>query len=151
MSKITFFFLLVLFLFMPAILNGAEEPTLKDVLDNEEQSKEAVESTEPLAALGPTDDYNRGAPRSSLQGFLDTARSGDFERALTIADKCLKPNGIVYARGTLQDPGKVCLPNYHNYNILDKFDEAGFRTKLNNKCYNDFYNVVIWERKEQEK
>jgi len=86
MSKMAFFFILVLFLFTPAILNGAEEPTLKDVLDNEEQSKEAVESTEPLAALGPTDDYNRGVPRSSLQGFLDTARSGDFERAANYLD-----------------------------------------------------------------
>lgn len=39
------------------------------------------------------------------------------------------------------------LPNYHGYNIIDKFIEIGFIPLLN-ECYpKQCYNVIIWKRK----
>jgi MscS family membrane protein len=104
MRKMAFFFLFIQFLFMPAILNGAEEPTLKDVLDSEKQAKETAENAKKTATLSgvsvPNDDYNRGVPRSSVQGFLETARRGDFERAAHYLDMRYLPYDMDAGQGT---------------------------------------------------
>ena len=36
--------------------------------------------------VGPVDDYARGVPRSTMRGYLESARAGDFERAARYLD-----------------------------------------------------------------
>ena len=84
-----FSFFVILALWVPAVLDSAQEPTLKDVMDTSEQKDE--QSSEQVKAkqselLAPTDDFDRGVPRSSVQGFLKAANEGDFERAVNYLD-----------------------------------------------------------------
>jgi MscS family membrane protein len=45
------------------------------------------EKTPPVQAiLGPVDDYDRGVPRTSVMGFLEAARKGNYERAAQYLD-----------------------------------------------------------------
>jgi len=84
--------LLSIALLLAAVANSAP-PTLKEVLETEDSAQEAKEDSIQETATaaqtdlsGPTDDYNRGTPRSSMQGFLDAARDSDFERAAHYLD-----------------------------------------------------------------
>ena len=89
--KLVLFFF-VSFLLIPAVLNGAEEPTLKDVLGDGTQAEAEAEAengdqeTPPPVLKDPVDDYNRGIPRSSVEGFLEAGRAKDYERAANYLD-----------------------------------------------------------------
>ena len=55
---------------------------------NQSNSDEGAKQPEPqkVKLPGPTDEFNRGVPRSSLKGYLKAARDGDFERAAKYLD-----------------------------------------------------------------
>lgn len=77
---------------------------------------------------------------------LDEIPRGDFDRLLDIINTCINKDGIIYSRGTIQNPGKMKLPNYHGYNIVNKFDEIGFKPVINDYYPSHSYNVIIWKR-----
>ncbi len=61
----------------------AQEPNVKDVLQQEEEEDQA-EAQQPTQ--GPLDEFDRGTPRSSYLGFAEAAREGDYERAAEYLD-----------------------------------------------------------------
>jgi MscS family membrane protein len=78
-------------------VHAQEEPTLKDVLGDEEVPEEAPEATQPAPQApptpaaaappaGPVDDFDRGVPRTSLRGFFEAGDAGDWERAAEYLD-----------------------------------------------------------------
>jgi len=80
--------------------------------------------------------------------ILDELPKGDFERLLNVAQKSLKTKGIIYARGTIRNPGKINLPNYHGFDIHDKFREIGFVPVVNDYYSSQLYNVIVWRRED---
>jgi MscS family membrane protein len=75
------------------------QPTLKEVLEHgkpkDTQGDEATKS-EPKA---PVDELNRGAPRTSIEGFLVASRAGDWERAAKYLDLRQLPQREVEQKG----------------------------------------------------
>jgi MscS family membrane protein len=57
------------------------------------------ETTPGPAARGPADDYGRGTPRSAMLGYLEAARSGDYERAASYLDLRSVPRAARETRG----------------------------------------------------
>ena len=68
---------------------------------NSEESKDA-KPPEPkkIKPLGPADEFDRGVPRSSLKGYLKTARDGDFERAAKYLDLRYLPSWMDERQGS---------------------------------------------------
>jgi MscS family membrane protein len=81
-----------------------EEPTLKDML-GVDQTEEAVETSDaevtpaPVASAGPVDDYDRGVPRTSVEGFRDAAEKGDWKRAAEYLDLRKLPGDMDASQG----------------------------------------------------
>ena len=80
---------------------------------------------------------------------LDGLPKGDFDRLLHLVSRSLKPEGIVYARGSLQYKSFTEMPNYHGYDVFEKFRELGFETESNDYYPSQCYNVVVWRRSER--
>ncbi len=74
----------VVVLALAVLLGGAPAPAQAPAATQDEATEESAESKqtqEPGPAVGPADPLDRGVPRSAMQGFLDAARSDDFEKA----------------------------------------------------------------------
>ena len=61
----------------------AQQPTAKELLKgtpSESETKamppDAAQGASPRAPKGPQDDFNRGLPRTSVQGFLEAGQAG---------------------------------------------------------------------------
>jgi len=67
-----------------AMAQSAVQKVIKDA-SKEEKTAEKPEPQEAPPA-GPTDEYDRGTPRSSFQGFLKAAEDGDFKKAANYLD-----------------------------------------------------------------
>jgi MscS family membrane protein len=88
------------------ISHAAEQPTIKDVMQGS-----GVDKTKPVekSALtktdvsqpppGPKDEFNRGVPRTSVEGFLTATRKGDNERASEYLDLRNLPRGLSKSDG----------------------------------------------------
>ncbi len=65
---------------------AGEQPTVKELVDPE-SAETAAEKPEPEKAPapgptpGPADEFNRGVPRTSVEGFQEAAEAEDWERA----------------------------------------------------------------------
>jgi len=89
------------------------QPTLKEVLEktaqDEEETQKPAEATSeagkpettkpasqsaPITKYIPQDEFNRGVPRKSIHGFLETARERDFEQAAAYLDLRNLPGNI---------------------------------------------------------
>jgi MscS family membrane protein len=95
-------------LLLGLVAAGAEEPTVKKLLEGGEteapaQAADAEEPTAPSeeppappveAPLGPVDDFDRGVPRTSGEGFLEAADAADWERAAEYLDLRDPPPGV---------------------------------------------------------
>jgi hypothetical protein len=66
-------------------------PSLKEML--EKRSKETVAVERPTAAV-PEDPFGRGTPRSSVRGFLSSAKDRDYVRAAEYLDLRNLPPGM---------------------------------------------------------
>jgi MscS family membrane protein len=66
-----------------------------------EPAAPAPSAAEPAPQLpqGPEDPYDRGTPRGAMVGFLETARSGDWERAVEFLDLRSIPSDERATRG----------------------------------------------------
>lgn len=73
----------LLLLAVPASRSVAQ-PTLKEVLEHgKEEPADAPKQEEPK---GPVDEFDRGTPQTSMEGFLAATRDGDYERAAEYLD-----------------------------------------------------------------
>jgi len=76
------------------------QPTVKDVLEHGAKH-------EPAGALkaekpgGPVDEFGRGTPRTSMEGFLAANRAGDYERAAEYLDLRRLPEGKAQQEGPI--------------------------------------------------
>ncbi|HSA86906.1 MAG TPA: mechanosensitive ion channel family protein [Nitrospira sp.] len=71
-------------------------PSLKEML--EKRSKETVAAERPTAAV-PEDPFGRGTPRSSVRGFLSSAKDRDYVRAGEYLDLRNLPPGMTEEQG----------------------------------------------------
>ena len=83
---------------------NAAEPKVKDLVGGPEKGDVAEETVEkakaPAPTPGPPDDFNRGVPRSSVEGFISAADQGDWERAAEYLDTRRMPRGFTKHRGS---------------------------------------------------
>jgi MscS family membrane protein len=102
-----FGWLLGLIVLLPLAGASAQEPTLKDVLagDQEEAAPAPTPEEKPAAApalapMGPLDEFDRGVPRTSVEGFTAAALAADWERAVEYLDLRSLPPGMDEYEGT---------------------------------------------------
>jgi MscS family membrane protein len=75
-------------LVVPAV-EGATETRPRSVANTASKGAALSQPEKPppvLTVLGPEDAYDRGVPRTSVMGFLQAARKGDYERAAQYLD-----------------------------------------------------------------
>jgi MscS family membrane protein len=76
--------------------SAAAQPAIKAITDEKPQASliPPAEPKKPSAPAGPTDDFDRGVPRSSVQGFLDAADKRDWDRAAQYLDVRKLPHSL---------------------------------------------------------
>jgi MscS family membrane protein len=84
----------------------AAEPKVRDLVQGpgegsvaEEAVEKPVEKAVPAPKPGPRDDFDRGVPRTSIEGFLEAAEKGDWERAAEYLDTRRLPRGFTGEEG----------------------------------------------------
>ena len=79
----------------------AQQPTLKEVIGGEKKQEQVTEQPEQKKTqpTSPADAFNRGIPRSSVQGFFQAAGERDFERAAQYLDLRRLPRGLDKSEG----------------------------------------------------
>ncbi|VAW60649.1 hypothetical protein MNBD_GAMMA10-2123 [hydrothermal vent metagenome] len=75
-------------------------PKLKDVIGetvqadaNTKNSPEKITKPKKLVKIGADDEYDRGVPRNSIEGFFKSVKSDDFKRAAHYPDLRNLPRG----------------------------------------------------------
>ncbi|MBW1860700.1 MAG: hypothetical protein JRI70_11810, partial [Deltaproteobacteria bacterium] len=86
----------VFFLLFSALTTEAQVPLPKAGKKANVEEKAEPEQERPA---GPPDEFNRGTPRSSFEGFLDAAETGDFEQATEYMDLRNLPRGMTKDQG----------------------------------------------------
>lgn len=86
-----------------------QQPTLKEVIggktEETKETKEPATKEKPAEAqkkaqpVGPDDQFNRGVPRTSIEGFLKAAGNRDYERAAEYLDLRNLPRGLDQSDG----------------------------------------------------
>jgi MscS family membrane protein len=106
-THVHFGWLLGLIVLLPLAGASAQEPTLKDVLAGEQEEaapaptpEEKPAAAPALAPMGPLDDFDRGVPRTSVEGFTAAALAADWERAVEYLDLRSLPPGMDEYEGT---------------------------------------------------
>jgi MscS family membrane protein len=83
---------------------SAAEPKVKELIRGPGETAAAEEAADkpatPAPAPGPPDDFDRGVPRTSVQGFLSAAEEGDWERAAEYLDTRHLPGGFTPREGS---------------------------------------------------
>ena len=101
-ERIAIILLLALFLtlFFPL---GTIPSMAQSQSSNSSTSSEIEDAGQPeqrkVKPSGPSDEFNRGVPRSSLKGYLKAARDGDFMRAAKYIDMRYLPGGLDASQG----------------------------------------------------
>ncbi|MHC4266776.1 MAG: hypothetical protein ACYSUK_12725, partial [Planctomycetota bacterium] len=91
-----------------AVFSAAQEPTLKDVIEDSAAAEEEVQAVQEQAeaqpakpvTLGPADEYGRGVPRTCVMGFLGKIDASDFEAAAEYLDLRYLPYGMGKEEGS---------------------------------------------------
>lgn len=91
------------------VTTAVAQPSLKDVIDRVTNgSSEKAAAAEPVEKSA--DEYNRDTPRGAVEGFLNAAAAGDFDRAAEFLFLGRLPQGYTIADGpTLARQLKVVL------------------------------------------
>ena len=90
--------LLTAFLFVEA---SVAQPLAKQELSGASKESQVVPQArgEKIQHAGPMDEFDRGVPRSALEGFLVASRDGDYERAAHYLDLRNLPRGLEKSQG----------------------------------------------------
>jgi MscS family membrane protein len=94
---LSFFMLSLLF---PVCGIYAQVKNVSEVPSTENQQTE-VPKVPVAKVVGPDDEFKRGVPRTSIEGFLDATQKGDYERASQYLDLRNLPRGIKKKDGPL--------------------------------------------------
>ena len=80
--------IIVLFFMMIPLGTGIlhAQPTLKEMIEDTAKKSEAIEIDVAKVGEVPDDEFNRGVPRTMVQGFFSAVRERDFERATEYLD-----------------------------------------------------------------
>jgi MscS family membrane protein len=89
---------LLVLLLAPAS-RGLAQPTVKELLEHSKEEPAAAPKEE--KPKGPVDDYDRGTPQTSIEGFLNATRDGDFDRAAKYLDLRRLPKGTAQEQGPI--------------------------------------------------
>jgi MscS family membrane protein len=100
----------LLTVFAGAVALAQEEPTLREVIEADDVGEAApapAKEGEPAAAptpppppqIGPLDDFDRGVPRTAVEGFTQAAEERDWERASNYLDLRRLPPGMSARQG----------------------------------------------------
>jgi MscS family membrane protein len=144
--------IIVLFFMMIPIGTVAlhAQPTLKEIVEDTAKKTEEVEID--IATIGgvPDDEFNRGVPRTMVQGFFLAVRERDFEKAAEYLDLRHLPEEvkkipgaelarefrIVLARTIWIDLGELSLdPEGHDNDGLPSYRERIGRIKAESKTF----------------
>lgn len=91
------FFLALLLPIQSFSQTGESVPTLKDVIsDSDESSADVIgvnTQQKKLVKAGPDDEFGRGVPRSSVEGYFKAVKAGDLKRAAKFLDLRNLPRG----------------------------------------------------------
>jgi len=109
---ITNFLILFALLLTPPLVyadQAQETPTLKDILEKQDSTEEAKASDEAARKLIslPPDKYNRHTPRSSIKGFAQAIRQGNYELAMEYMDTRYIPPDVATLEGELARQLKI--------------------------------------------
>jgi len=88
---ITAIFILILFLPVTQAADSKSSPS--------ENAKTESLTKKKIIPPGPADDYNRGTPRTAMQGFIGATRDGKFQKAAEYLDLRTMPLGMRRSRG----------------------------------------------------
>ena len=151
-AHLIFLRIILLFFMMFPIGNATlhAQPTLKEVIEDTAKKSEEVETD--IAAIGgvPDDEFDRGVPRTTVQGFFLAIRERDFERAAEYLDLRHLPEEvkkipgaelarefrIVLARTIWIDLGELSLePEGHDKDGLPSYRERIGRIKAQSKTF----------------
>ena len=92
--------LLVLVLTALAFIDGVQaQPTIKEVLKESTEGTEGKQQVARVQPSVPDDEFGRGIPRTSVQGFLQAAGEREFERAAQYLDLRNLPQPLDKAQG----------------------------------------------------
>ncbi len=147
-------FLRIIVLFFMMIPIGAvalhAQPTLKEIVEDTAKKSEEIEIDVAIIGEVPDDEFNRGVPRTMVQGFFLAVRERDFEKAAEYLDlrhlpeKVKKIPGaelarefrIVLARTIWIDLGELSLdPEGHDNDGLPSYRERIGRIKAESKTF----------------
>jgi MscS family membrane protein len=92
--------LFMLSLLFPVWNTYAQVKNVAEVPSTENQQTEAPKVPVPKV-VGPDDEFDRGVPRTSIEGFLDATQKGDYERASQYLDLRRLPKGFKKKDGPL--------------------------------------------------
>lgn len=80
--------------------NNPEAPSLREVIESPDGKADTQTGEQPSAVkkeipvkVGPTDDFERGVPRTTVMGLIRAAINNDFERAANYLDLRSLPRG----------------------------------------------------------
>jgi MscS family membrane protein len=73
-------------LFIGPASRGLAQPTFKEVLEKGKAKPEPADAPKQDEPRGPVDEFDRGTPRTSIEGFLAATRTGNYERAANYLD-----------------------------------------------------------------
>jgi MscS family membrane protein len=91
---------MIVLLLTPASRSLAQ-PSVKEVLEQGKAKPEPAEEPKGEEPKGPVDEFGRGTPRTSIEGFLAATRAGDYERAANYLDLRRLPEGRAQQAGPL--------------------------------------------------
>ena len=151
--------IIVLFFMMIPLGTGVlhAQPTLKEVLEDTAKKSEAVEIDVAKVGEVPDDEFNRGVPRTTVQGFFSAVQERDFERAAKHLDLRHLPEEvkkipgaelarefrIVLARTIWIDLSDLSLdPEGHGKDGLPPYRDRIGRIKYKSKTFDIFLQKV---------
>jgi len=126
------------------------QPTLKEVIEDTAKKSEEVEIDVTTLGRIPEDDFNRGVPRTTVQGFFAAVQERDFAKAAEYLDLRHLPEEvkkipgaelarefrIVLARTIWIDLGELSLdPEGHDNDGLPAYRERIGRIKAQSKTF----------------
>jgi len=154
-------FLRIIVLFFMMIPIGTTtlhaQPTLKEVIEDTTKKSEAVEIDVAKVGEVPDDEFNRGVPRTTVQGFFSAVQERDFERAAKHLDLRHLPEEvkkipgaelarefrIVLARTIWIDLSDLSLdPEGHGKDGLPPYRDRIGRIKYKSKTFDIFLQKV---------
>jgi len=132
---------IILLPFAAPASESVSQPTLKEVL--EQGKKKPAEAANQEEPKGPVDEFDRGTPQTSMEGFLAATREDDYERAAEYLDLRRLPRGKAEEEGpTLARQLKIALDRGLWVDVDSLSDQAEGRKEDGLPAYRDLVGGI---------